>query len=113
MIGIDIEEIARFERMYARKPRLVQRLFSTYEWKYATAKPKPPQTLAGFWCAKEAVVKAFSAIQLISIHDVHITHASNGAPLVTIVNLQSSEAYKIQVSISHSKQQATAIAMIL
>ncbi|UAM96586.1 holo-ACP synthase [Polaribacter litorisediminis] len=113
MIGIDIEEIARFERMYARKPRLVKRLFSLYEWQYANAKSKPPQTLAGFWCAKEAVVKAVSAIQVLSIHDVHITHASNGAPLVTIVNPQFTDSFKVQVSIAHSKHQATAIAMIV
>ena len=111
MIGIDIEDIGRFERMCLRKPQLVARLFSAYEWQYAQSKSKPYQSLAGFWCAKEAVVKAFSGIQLLSIQEVHITHSENGAPLATILTCQ--DTYKIQISISHCSQQATAIALIL
>jgi len=112
MIGIDIEDIGRFERMYLRKPQLVKRLFSAYEWQYANKKPKPYQTLTGFWCAKEAVVKAFSTIETLSIKDINISHFENGAPQVIILNHQHQQKYTVHISISHSKQQATAIALI-
>lgn len=113
MVGIDIEDIERLKRMYLRKPELLKRLFSAYEWQYANKKPNPSQSLAGFWCAKEAVVKAFSSIQLLSIHDINIIHLENGAPRAIILKPNIEQKYKIEISISHSRQQATAIAVIV
>ena len=111
-VGIDIEEIARFERMYLKKPRLIKRLFSDYEWEYALKKVKPHQTLAGIWCAKEAVVKAFSNTEILSIKDINIVHSKNGAPKVKILKTKLNQKYEVHISISHSKQQATAIAIL-
>lgn len=113
MIGIDIEDIGRLERMCLRKPQLVKRLFSTYEWQYANKKSKPHQTLTGFWCAKEAVVKAFSTIELLSIKDIAIIHSENGAPKAIILSHQFKQKYAVHISISHSRQQATAVAIIV
>jgi holo-[acyl-carrier protein] synthase len=112
MVGIDIEEISRFERLYLRKPRLLESLFSSYEWEYAIIKPKPYQTLAGFWCAKESVVKAFASIKEVSIRNVNIIHLENGSPQAIILDSKYDSNFEINISISHSKQQATAIAIV-
>ena len=113
MIGIDIEDIARFEKIYVRKNQVLRRLFSIYEWEYAQKKIKPCQTLAGIWCAKEAVVKAFSTIELLSIKDVNVRHLENGSPYVIFINSKNAQKYEVNISISHSKQYATAIAAIV
>ena len=112
MVGIDIEDISRFERLYIRKPSLLKSLFSSYEWEYSLIKPKPYQTLAGIWCAKEAVVKAFSTIIELSIRNVNIIHLENGSPQANIIGSKYNSTLKIDISISHSNQQATAIAII-
>lgn len=112
MVGIDIEDISRFKRLYVKKPNLTKRLFSVYEWEYAINKNNPHATLTGFWCAKEAVVKAFSAIELLSIKDIHITHFENGAPKAIVLKSHIENKYTVAVSISHSRQQATAVAFV-
>jgi|SRR5690554_5441914 len=112
MVGIDIEDISRFKKLFLKKPNLTRRLFSVYEWDYAINKNNPHHTLAGFWCAKEAVVKAFSSIELLSMNDVHITHLKNGAPRAVILKSHIENNYKVHLSISHSSAQATAVAFI-
>lgn len=112
MIGIDIENISRFINLFKHKNILLQRMFNTSEWEYALTKANPSQTLAGIWCAKEAVVKALYPTKQVFIKDVTISHKSSGQPFVIInnVNLKSE---LIKISISHTKDYATAVAIFL
>lgn len=114
MIGIDIENIARLERLMMRKPKILSRFFSSYEWQYAHKKARPAQTLAGFWCAKEAVVKAFSSFSVVLfVTDVEICHNNSNAPYVCFISDENLlNMYIIEVSISHTLEQATAVAMV-
>ena len=111
-IGVDIEEVSRFKRLLDSKPQILQKIFTQYEWKYAQTKHQA-QTLAGLWCAKEAVVKALVNYVALDIRDVHINHYSNGAPFVcTILNFEIAESYDISLSVSHTKNYATATCVI-
>ena len=113
MIGIDIESIPRLDYLLRNKPKIIKRFFSTYEWQYAEKKAKMAQTLTGIWCAKEAVVKAFSAIEPIFVTDVNLKYNSSGAPYIfSISNERLMKKYKVHVSISHSKDYAIANSMI-
>ena len=113
MIGIDIESISRIEYLFNNKPNIIKSFFSKYEWQYAEKKSKRFQTLAGFWCAKEAVVKAYSDICPILITDVKLKHHSSGVPYVfSIANKKIISTLKISISISHTKDYATAVAII-
>lgn len=113
MIGIDIEEIERFTKILKNKPTTLQRAFTVYEWQYASKK-NTAQTLAGIWCAKEAVVKAFSGITSIFITDIQIEHYSNGAPYIAgIKKLNFEKEYYIKISISHTKLFAVANCIII
>jgi|SRR5690554_4598794 len=112
MVGIDIEEVDRFKRLVHKKPNLIKRLFSTYEWEYALNKNNPHQTLAGIWCAKEAVIKAFTTIELLSMKDIQITHSEHGAPKAVVSKTHIENDYIVHISISHSRNQATAIAFV-
>ena len=113
MIGIDIESIGRVEHLLNNKPDIIKRFFSSYEWKYVENKANKHQTLTGIWCAKEAVVKALSEIHPILITDVKIKHHPNGNPYVfSIKNKSIFSSYKIDISISHTKDYATAVAII-
>lgn len=110
MIGTDIEEIRRIERIGRNKPNLLRRLFYPEEWAYALTKANPWQTLTGIWCAKEAVWKACSGMGDVSVRDICILHLPSGKPEVRIEPGKSMPG--IAVSISHTAQHATAVALV-
>jgi holo-[acyl-carrier protein] synthase len=56
-IGVDIVDVARFERRLTTTPRLKARLFAESE-QVKDGKPMPLRSLAGRFAAKEALVKA-------------------------------------------------------
>lgn len=111
MIGIDIESVSRFDNLYSKKISLLQKMFKKYEWEYAITKANPSQTLAGIWCAKEAVVKALNPIKHVFIKDITIKHRETGAPYVEL-NSDEINATSIHISISHAKDYATAVAFL-
>lgn len=111
-VGNDIEEVSRFKHLIDFKPNLLQKIFSQYEWNYSLSKNQA-QTLAGIWCAKEAVVKAMSTIAKLDIRDVEVKHLSTGAPYIQqILNFDSFDDFELSVSISHTKNYATAVCAI-
>ena len=85
-------------------------MFNKSEWYYAKDKANPSQTLAGIWCAKEAVVKALYSMEQVIIKDVIISHKSNGQPYAKIKNVNFKKE-SIKISISHTQDYATAIAI--
>jgi holo-[acyl-carrier protein] synthase len=111
-VGNDIEEVARFKHLLENKPKLLLKIFTAYEWEYASFKNQA-QTLAGIWCAKEAVVKALSSYSSLDIRNVEIKHHQNGAPYVSnIQHFSSYKSFEISVSISHTKNYAAAVCII-
>lgn len=113
MIGIDIESVKRVDHLLKNKPRNLKKFFSSYEWQYAKKKNNQSQTLTGIWCAKEAVVKALSTIKPILITDVNIKHQSDGIPyLFSLNNMEIISSYRIDISISHTRDYAAAVAIV-
>jgi len=112
MIGIDIENISRIKNLYINKRRLLENMFNKSEWEYAVTKANPSQTLTGIWCAKEAVLKAVYPSSQLFIKDITIRHRDTGVPYV-IIDGQEIASERIKVSISHAKDYATAVAILL
>ena len=113
MIGIDIEEIERFKNLSAH---LIERVYTKNEIEYCNNYTNPYIHFAGMWCAKEAVVKALNDLNL-AVSEIEILHKSNGAPYININKklqqyFNNKNIKKIHISISHTKEIATAIAMI-
>lgn len=110
--GIDIIEISRFNdinqsflnRIYTPAE---QRLFHRNNY----------QTLAGNFAAKEAVAKAFgTGFNGISPNEIEILRKNDGSPYV-VLNGRARDLFnqkggsKIHISISHSKDNAAAVAI--
>ncbi len=113
MIGIDIENIERFKNL---STHLIERVYTKNEIEYCKAHANSHIHLAGMWCAKEAVVKALSDSSL-AVSEIEILHKSNGAPYININEklkqyFDNKNIKNIHISISHTDQIATAIAMI-
>jgi holo-[acyl-carrier protein] synthase len=73
-VGIDVVDIARFERILRRRPALAERLFTPGERRL------PVASLAARFAAKEAVAKALGAPAGLSWQDCEVVSASSGRP---------------------------------
>lgn len=113
MVGIDIENVDRFRNLSSH---LIERVYSAREIEYCQSHTKPHVHFAGMWCAKEAVVKALADLSL-AVSEIEILHKVNGAPYVSI-NPKLKQYFNdrnikdIHISISHTEETATAIAML-
>lgn len=111
MIGTDIENIERFKNLFVNKNNILKKMFNDSEWNYAIKKANPAQTLTGIWCAKEAVLKALHCDNKIYIKDITVKHKNNGEPYIEL-NCNEINSETIHISISHSKEYATSVAII-
>lgn len=73
-IGVDLVDIARFERAVRRTPALIERLFAQGE------RDLPPHSLAARFAAKEALVKAIGHSNGFGWQDMEIVSDSEGNP---------------------------------
>lgn len=73
-IGIDVVDVARFERSLARTPRLRDRLFAESE------RDRSARSLAARFAAKEALIKALGGVTIIRWHDMRIVNDGDGNP---------------------------------
>ena len=78
-IGVDIVDLARFERALSRTPRLVSRLFTDAE-RSSDGKPLPLRSLAGRFAAKEALIKALGGSTGIGWHDMPVIRNDDRNP---------------------------------
>ncbi len=112
-VGTDIESVSRFKRIWDHKPALLKRLFFSSELAYADTKDKPWETLTGIWCAKESVLKSLSNQVEIRISEVEISKKNPQHLDVIIHNPKvKSDQFRYFVSISHSREYATAICVL-
>ena len=73
-IGIDVVDIARFERSIARTPALVERLFAESE------RGRPARSLAARFAAKESLIKALGGHAIIRWHEMRVVQDAEGNP---------------------------------
>ncbi|MGX1793260.1 holo-ACP synthase [Microbacterium sp. NPDC055312] len=76
--GIDLVDIARFERSVARTPRLLQRLFTEAEQQLKL------HSLAARFAAKEALIKALGGSDGVHWTEIEIGAEPSGKPLFVL-----------------------------
>ena len=117
-VGIDVVEVGRVARAYARfGDRFLQRVFTPAERDYCLARYDVAHGLAGRFAAKEAVFKALSPARPTRVNWQEIAIASDGdAPRVELSGAAAGWADalgvgRIHVSISHERTLAVALAV--
>lgn len=113
MIGIDMEKISRFEHFTIEG---LKRIFTEKEIKYATQFENNLEHFCGFFCVKEAFVKALDDNTL-NYSSIEVLHTETGKPYINITPYIQSilkEHFKsrIEISISHCKEYATAVVLV-
>lgn len=78
-IGVDVVDIARFERGLMRTPALRSRLFALSEQE-RDGQPLPLRSLAGRFAAKEALIKALGDSTGVRWHDMRVVTDELGNP---------------------------------
>jgi holo-[acyl-carrier protein] synthase len=116
-VGTDLIEIARVRRALERYPGFRERCFTEAERAYCDSRPNPPQHYAARFAAKEAVGKAlgFGVARAFAWRDVEI--AGRPKPAVRLSGrvrawAERAGAGPIDLSMSHSRELATAVAVV-
>jgi holo-[acyl-carrier protein] synthase len=110
-LGVDLLEIGRLERALERHPRLAERLFTEGERRYAAERARPGRHLAARFAAKEAVVKALGLSGGFGLREVEVL--AGEPPTVRLsgrVAQAAGEGRRIEVSMTHSREYAAAVA---
>jgi len=118
-IGNDIIEIERVEKAIL-KEGFKNKVYTQKELENIEKRGNRTETYAGIFSAKEAVSKAIgTGVREFSLIDLEILNNDLGKPYVVVskkldkILKNKKEDYQIEISISHSKKYATAMAIIL
>ena len=113
-IGNDIIEINRIEKSIANN-HFIERVFTENEINLFHKKNNKAEFLAGRFSAKEAISKALgTGVRNFNLVDIEILNDSLGKPYVIFKNNieNHNELFLVDISISHCKSYATAVAII-
>jgi len=110
-VGIDLIEIDRLERALERHPRLAERVFTVGEREYAAARSRPARHLAARFAAKEAVVKALGVSGSFGLREIEVVAGEPPTLRLSGRAAVTGQGMEIQLSLTHSKDFAAAIAV--
>lgn len=116
-LGTDIVEISRIRRAAQRHPAFWQRILTPAEQAYCQGRGDGSASLAGRFAAKEAIMKCLGAgMDQLSFTDIEVINDQQGRPKVcpgvALSSLMSQLNIRdIEVSISHCREYAVAVAL--
>lgn len=113
MLGVDIEQTSRFNDWDLTK---LKRIFTKTEIEYAKKQKNSNQHLCGFYCVKEAFIKA-TQNKSVPFKKIEVLHKVSGKPYLNLnkeINSILKELNKtnIEISISHTADYAVAVVQI-
>ena len=116
-VGVDLIEIARIRSALERHgDDFKERCFTEAERAYCDSKPNPPQHYAGRFAAKEAVGKALGSGVYFTWKEIEIRGRPKPGVHLTGRTANWAErigAGRIELSMTHSRELAAAIAVAL
>ena len=117
-VGVDMLEIERMERVMARRPNFVVRVFNDEERAYCEKSARPAEHYAARFAAREAVLKALGTgfSEGIGLRDVSVARDDSGRPRAVLAGRAAEMARErgvreIALSISHTRDVAVANAI--
>jgi len=116
-IGTDIIEIERIEKVINRTNSFIEKSFTNNEIEYFKSKGLKGNVIAGNFAAKEAISKAMgTGFRGFGLKDIEVLRDKLGKPIVKlsdkIYELLDIKEFNIHISISHSKENAIAYAVM-
>jgi holo-[acyl-carrier protein] synthase len=116
-VGVDLIEIARVRRALERHgDGFRERCFTSDERAYCDSKPNPAQHYAGRFAAKEAVGKALGTGVYFTWKEIEIRGRPKPGVFLSGRTARAAErlgAGQIELSMTHSRELAAAVAVIV
>lgn len=114
-IGVDCEDVERWRRMLPQLengPR--HGLFTEGEHRYCRSFQDPSPHYAARWCAKEALLKALSSFAAIDVRRIEVRNHTDGRPYLVLNDHKLSvRAFDISLSLSHTRETAVAVVIVV
>ena len=116
-VGVDLIEIARIRRALERYPRFRERCFTEAERTYCDSRPNPAESYAGRFAGKEAVGKALGigVARAFAWKDIEIVGRPKPSVRLSgrvLAWAEKTHAGAIDLSMTHSRELANAVAVI-
>ncbi|MGL5122903.1 MAG: holo-ACP synthase [Fusobacteriaceae bacterium] len=114
-LGNDIVEISRIEKAI-KNIKFIKKVYTENEIASIEKKGNKAESYAGKFSAKEAIAKAFgTGVREFNLKDIEILNNDLGKPIVFLKNKLKEKYlnFEINISISHCKEYATAIAILV
>ncbi|MGI6452185.1 MAG: holo-ACP synthase [Syntrophomonadaceae bacterium] len=115
MVGVDLVDVKRLQRVVDRTPRILHRVFTEQELHYCFSQKNPYPSLAARFAAKEAVKKLIPACAArICFKNTEIVRDAYGGPQI-VLHGNTRELFRqnsitaLTVSLSHTEYQAIAV----
>ena len=114
-VGVDLVDVARFERALTRTPKLRDRLFGESDQSRTDI---TPQSLAARFAAKEAALKALGGhVQGFTWHDIQVAGESGQQPSLVLSGAaleraSARGASTWHLSLSHDRGMAVAFVVM-
>jgi holo-[acyl-carrier protein] synthase len=116
-VGVDLIEIERIRRALARHGEsFKERCFTPTERAYCDGKPNPPQHYAGRFAAKEAVGKALGSGVYFTWKEIEVRGRPKPGVFLSGRTARFAErfgAVRIELSMTHSRELAAAVAVVV
>src|SRR6266699_2426840 len=115
-VGVDLIEIERVRRALDRHPSFRGRCFTEAEREYCDSRPNPAQHYAARFAGKEAVGKALGSGVRFTWKEIEIAGRPKPGVRLSGKTLDWAErvgAGEIDLSMTHSKELAAAICVVL
>jgi holo-[acyl-carrier protein] synthase len=115
-IGVDLIEIERVRRALERYPGFRERCFTEAEREYCDSRPNPPQHYAARFAGKEAVGKALGSGVYFTWREIEIRGRPKPGVHLSGRTAQFAEkigAGRIELSMTHSRELAAAVAVVV
>ncbi|MGD9901704.1 MAG: holo-ACP synthase [Spirochaetales bacterium] len=117
-VGIDSVLVERFKKM-KNLDGFLNKYFTDYEISYISTKKEKYATIAGIFATKEAFLKALKIGigRGVELKNIEIKHTNNGAPYIVKTSFLEGvfaehNLKQVDVSITHTKNTATAICIV-
>ena len=113
LVGNDIVETQRIQNLIEKyKDVFLNRIFTDEDKLYCKSRVHPEIHFSGKFAAKEAVKKILlqeNTYSVVPLKNIKIIRDANNLPIIRIKNYSGN---KIQISISHTDNYATAVALL-
>ena len=112
-VGVDIEQTSRFVKKRINSSFL-KRIYTSEELCYCFNKPRPSESLAGRFAAKESVKKALASFTQhpLDFKEIEILNNKSGMPLIYVKNKLGNK-FNFSLSISHIQDLAIAVVVAI